>query len=358
MSVLLGISDLGLGTWDRMWLDSQGSRPARGSGARFDQLDEIVKQVVGIVRSRRRLGMVLDAEHRAAPCDAGPRRCRRTGSCASPRHRSGSDPGSTAKPWFCDVISILPVVELLHRMVGAPVAELQLVGRRRPSPGRESGGRGRCRTPARPTRRAPWRCRRRTSDGRGIARAVAQEHAVRGGSRAAPRRASTPGTRARRTRARSSAAGCSTSCRSRRRRSSAAASARCSGATLNSSGSSSGQSNAWSEVTTRTRSAPSILGIAFARVRRAPSRRGAFARRDHAAHDAAGAQLPRQRPRVDVRDGHDAVRDEVVAQGPGGAPVARHGRLVANDEPRHVRLARLDVVRRHAVVADLGATSS
>ena len=39
---------------------------------------------------------------------------------------AGSDSGSTAKPWFCDVISILPVVELLHRMVRAAMAELQL----------------------------------------------------------------------------------------------------------------------------------------------------------------------------------------------------------------------------------------
>ena len=37
-----------------------------------------------------------------------------------------ASPGSTAKPWFCDVISTLPELQLLHRMIRAAVAELQL----------------------------------------------------------------------------------------------------------------------------------------------------------------------------------------------------------------------------------------
>ena len=77
--------------------------------------------------------------------------------------------------------------------------------------------------------------------------------------------------------------------------------------------------------------------------------------RDHAAHHAARPQQPCQRPRIDVGDGDDAVGDQVVAQRRLGAPVARHRRLVADDEPRHLRLARFDVVLGHAVVADLGA---
>ena len=48
------------------------------------------------------------------------------------------------------------------------------------------------------------------------------------------------------------------------------------------------------------------------------------------------------------------VRDQVLAQRPIRAPVAGHRRLVADDEARHLRRPRLDVVRRHAVVADLG----
>ena len=69
---------------------------------------------------------------------------------------------------------------------------------------------------------------------------------------------------------------------------------------------------------------------------------------------------PERSRRVSARvsmsdDGDDAVGDEVVAQRALGAPVARHRRLVADDEAGHLRRARLDVLRRHAVVADLRA---
>ena len=77
-------------------------------------------------------------------------------------------------------------------------------------------------------------------------------------------------------------------------------------------------------------------------------------RGDHAALDATRAQLPGQCARVDVRDGDDPVRREVLAQRAGGSPVAGHGRLVANDKAGHVRLPRLDIARRDAVVTDLG----
>ena len=39
-----------------------------------------------------------------------------------------SESTSTAKPWFCEVISTLPRGQIHHRLVGAVVAELELVG--------------------------------------------------------------------------------------------------------------------------------------------------------------------------------------------------------------------------------------
>ena len=41
---------------------------------------------------------------------------------------AGSESGSIAKPWFCEVISTFPDCELLDRMVRASMPELQLVG--------------------------------------------------------------------------------------------------------------------------------------------------------------------------------------------------------------------------------------
>ena len=34
--------------------------------------------------------------------------------------------GSTANPWFCEVISTLPASQVLHRLVAAAMAEFQL----------------------------------------------------------------------------------------------------------------------------------------------------------------------------------------------------------------------------------------
>jgi hypothetical protein len=45
-------------------------------------------------------------------------------------HVAGSVVSSTAKPWFCDVISTRPDAELEHRVVGAVVPELHLDGAR------------------------------------------------------------------------------------------------------------------------------------------------------------------------------------------------------------------------------------
>ena len=74
----------------------------------FHLVEKLPEQVVRVVRPGRRLGMVLHAEDRL-------------GRVPQPFDRAvvqihvrdltsdGSDSGSTAKPWFCDVISTLPV---------------------------------------------------------------------------------------------------------------------------------------------------------------------------------------------------------------------------------------------------------
>ena len=75
--------------------------------------------------------------------------------------------------------------------------------------------------------------------------------------------------------------------------------------------------------------------------------------RDDAAHHAARAQLLGERAGVDVADRDDVVAREVVAQRALGAPVARHRRGIAHHEPGHLRLRRLVVGAGHAVIADL-----
>src|SRR3989441_1207351 len=72
-----------------------------------------------------------------------------------------------------------------------------------------------------------------------------------------------------------------------------------------------------------------------------------------AAHEPAGAEPARESARVDVGDRDDVLGDEVLVERAARAPVALDGRFVALDESRPLRLARLDVFRRHAVVADL-----
>jgi hypothetical protein len=75
---------------------------------------------------------------------------------------------------------------------------------------------------------------------------------------------------------------------------------------------------------------------------------------DHAAQHAARSEMARERPGIDVGNRDDLVVDEIVAQRAIRAPVAGDRRLVADDESRHLRRARFDVFRRHAVVPDLG----
>jgi hypothetical protein len=95
-------------------------------------------------------------------------------------------------------------------------------------------------------------------------------------------------------------------------------------------------------VTTRTRSEPSIGGIARAR---STSVSGSSLRRpDHAAQHAARSQMPRQRAGIDVGNGDDLVVDEIVAQRAIRAPVAGDGDSSRMMNPATCGAARLDVL--------------
>ena len=174
-------------------------------------------------------------------------------------------------------------------------------------------------------------------------------------SRAARPPASSPDRRARRSRARSAGAGCSTSSRSRRRRSSAAASAGARARRRTRPDPPPASRTPSADVTPRTRSEPSIFGIARARSTSACGSSCA-AGRDHAAHHAARPQLPRQRARVDVGDGDDAG----WRRGSRAASSPTRQLLATGDSSRMMKPATCGArdstsSRRHAVVADLGA---
>ena len=85
------------------------------------------EQVVAVLRAGRGLGVVLHGEDRLVLQAEAFVASRRTATRASPRRPSGSDSGSTQKPWFWLVISTLPVCEVLDRMVGAAMAARHLL---------------------------------------------------------------------------------------------------------------------------------------------------------------------------------------------------------------------------------------
>ena len=104
---------------------------------------------------------------------------------------------STAKPWFCVVISTRPRGVVQHRLVRPAMAELQLVGLRPAGQAQAADGPGRCRrsascptdrgssagrSPAAPDRRDRWReTRRRAAAGQdvvGRGRAGQDRHAA------------------------------------------------------------------------------------------------------------------------------------------------------------------------------------
>ena len=238
----------------------------------LDQLDESRR-----TDSPRRAGRATPRDGTArrtpaASCAAALRPCRRTDSGASPRHRPAAIAGSTAKPWFCDVISTLPVSSFFTGWLRAAVAELQLERRAAHRQAEDLMAEADAEHRHVGRRRAPSRCRSRRSaapDRRGRCSGTRR----RARSPAAPTPASSPDRRGRRSRARSAGAGCSTSCRSRRRRSSAGASRRRSGAMPNSPGSSAGQSNASAGRDAAHQIRAFHLRNRAARARRAPADR-------------------------------------------------------------------------------------
>ena len=77
------------------------------------QLHEIVEQIVGIVRAGRGLRVVLHAEHRVvAMAEPFQRLVVQIDVREFDLARRSASPGSTAKPWLCDVISTLLVTLL------------------------------------------------------------------------------------------------------------------------------------------------------------------------------------------------------------------------------------------------------
>ena len=142
--------------------------------------------------------------------------CRKPSTVPSYRFRcvtltsAGSEPGSTAKPWFCDVISTLPELQLLHRMVGAAMAELQL--ERLAADGEAENLVAEADAEHRHARTFDQLAHvvDRVRQRRGIAGAVAQEDAVGLDRQQVRWRAPSPETRARRSRRRRAGAGCCT----------------------------------------------------------------------------------------------------------------------------------------------------
>ena len=101
----------------------------------------------------------------------------RSGSRASARRVRRASRRRPRSRGSAPVISTLPVVRSMHRLVAAVVAELELVGACRRARGRGSGARGRCRRSA-PCPAAPRTFSGAYGDGVGIAGAVREEDAV------------------------------------------------------------------------------------------------------------------------------------------------------------------------------------
>src|SRR5712691_7250761 len=75
-------------------------------------------------------------------------------------------------------------------------------------------------------------------------------------------------------------------------------------------------------------------------------------RRDDPVLGAVVPEVTRERARVDPLDADDAVAAQVVVEARAGAEVRRDGRRLFDDEAVHPRLPRLDVLLVDAVVAD------
>ena len=164
----------------------------------FHLVEELPEQVVRVVRARRRLGVILHAEHRlglvAQPLDGAVVEVD-VGDLHVRRQRRRIDGEAVVLRGDLDLAGL----ELLDRVVGAAVAELQLVGlaahRQRQDLVAEADAEH---------RHVGLDQLARVVDGvvehRRIARAVAQEHAVRARRQQVRRRRGRPGTRGRRSR--------------------------------------------------------------------------------------------------------------------------------------------------------------
>ena len=145
----------------------------------FDHFDEPMEQIMAVARPGLASGWYCTLKTPAGRCRPDPRSSRRTATHASRVTVAGRVFGSTAKPWFWLVISTLPVARSLHRLVGAAMAAIQLVGlrpqRQRQQLMAEADAEHRhaCGQHALDRRHRILPGRRR------IARAVRQEHAVR-----------------------------------------------------------------------------------------------------------------------------------------------------------------------------------
>ncbi len=74
---------------------------------------------------------------------------------------------------------------------------------------------------------------------------------------------------------------------------------------------------------------------------------------NHAIHDAAHAKFFGERTGVDALNAGDAVFFQILIERLPRAPTADHRRKFAHHKAGDVRLIALDVIRIHAVVADL-----
>ncbi len=176
----------------------QPAPPGRGPAvARSScQLQEAIEQVAGVVRAGARLGVVLDggagdvAQDQALDRAVVEVQLRELGDAEvglpadrlvalDPRLAAGADDGE-AVVLGGDVDPAR--LQVLDRVVGAAVAEGQLVGLAGRRRGRAAGGRGRCRRPA-SCRSRRGRCRRRSRGRRG------RRGRWRGRRRRGPRRA-------------------------------------------------------------------------------------------------------------------------------------------------------------------------
>jgi hypothetical protein len=77
-------------------------------------------------------------------------------------------------------------------------------------------------------------------------------------------------------------------------------------------------------------------------------------RRDAGPHRAFLAYVTNQCARINLRDSHDAVALQIIIERRRGAPIGDDLRQLAHDEAFDERATRFDVLRVHAVIADLG----